>query len=89
MVRQGVTIGRHGQIRASIVRFIVRKAEIVVLYILQLLGFNFSYNSIHIEFTYGRCIVDHWLRPILIFVNVFWHVSFLRANRGAYVRTQN
>jgi hypothetical protein len=28
VVHQGVTIGRHGQIRASIVRFAVRKAEI-------------------------------------------------------------
>jgi hypothetical protein len=34
VVHQGVTIGHHGQIRASIDRFDVQKAEILVLYIL-------------------------------------------------------
>jgi hypothetical protein len=34
VIHQGVTIVHHGQIRVSIVRFDVQKAEIVVLYIL-------------------------------------------------------
>jgi hypothetical protein len=34
VLHQGVTIGRHGQIRALIVKFAVQKAEILVLYIL-------------------------------------------------------
>ena len=34
VIHQGVTIGRHGQIRVSVIRHVVQKAEISVLYML-------------------------------------------------------
>jgi hypothetical protein len=75
VIHQGVTISRHGQIWASNARFVVWKAEIVVSFMLYLLNFCFGYNSIYIEFTYGRS-------TLMIVFSQFWS-SWMFSGRQA------